>query len=156
MTGYHGMPEATKATFSAGGWLRMGDLGVMDERGYLRIAGRLREVIIRGGMNLYPREIEDVIFDHPEVNQVCVVGVPNEKWGETVAAIVVPRDPASPPHPEHLNAHCRERLASHKSPLHWYFVDEYPLTPTGKVQKFRISEWIDEQRIAPHPWTPNG
>jgi fatty-acyl-CoA synthase len=120
----------------------MGDLGTMDERGYLRITGRSKDMIIRGGMNLYPREIEEVLFRHPEIGQVSVVGVPDEKWGEIVAAVIVPRDPALPPSPKLLKAYCRDRLARHKSPSQWFMVERFPLTPSGKVQKFVLQEWI--------------
>ena len=155
MAGYHNLPDATAETIDADGWLRMGDLGIMDERGYVRIAGRLKEMIIRGGMNLYPREIEDAILDHPDVAQVSVLGIPSEKWGEVVGAVVMPRDSGHPPAPQDLNDHCRERLAAHKSPALWYFVDAYPLTPSGKVQKFKLLESIQAEELTPEPWTPS-
>jgi fatty-acyl-CoA synthase len=148
MQGYYGMPQATGAALAEDGWLRTGDLGMMDERGYVRIAGRLKDMIIRGGMNLFPREIEDVIFDHPEVAQASVIGVPDERWGEVVAAVVVPRDPAAPPDPGELAAFCRERLARHKAPVLWCFVEEFPLTPSGKVQKFKLQELVASGAIA--------
>ena len=154
MAGYHNLPDATRETISADGWLRMGDLGIMDERGFVRIAGRLKEMIIRGGMNLYPREIEDAILEHPGVAQVSVLGIPSEKWGEVVGAVVLSRDPAHPPAPQELNDHCRERLAAHKSPALWYFVDAYPLTPSGKIQKFKLLESIETEELTPEPWTP--
>ena len=149
MLGYLDMPDETSAALDADGWLHMGDLGTMDHRGYLRITGRLKEVIIRGGMNLYPREIEDVIFDHPQVAQVSVVGVPDEKFGEIVAAIVIPRDPAAPPRPDELTAHCREHLARHKAPARWFIVEEFPLTASGKVQKFVLRDLITAGAIRP-------
>src|SRR5690606_21446443 len=90
MKGYYGQPEATAAALTPDGWLRTGDLCTMDENGYMRIAGRLKEMIIRGGMNLYPKEIEEVIFDHPQVSQVAVLGLPDDTWGEIVAAVVLP------------------------------------------------------------------
>jgi fatty-acyl-CoA synthase len=142
MRSYLDMPAETQATIDADGWLHMGDLGTMDERGYLRITGRSKDMIIRGGMNLYPREIEEVLFRHPEIGQVSVVGVPDEKWGEIVAAVIVPRDPALPPSAELLTAYCRDRLARHKSPSQWFMVERFPLTPSGKVQKFVLQEWI--------------
>ena len=88
MTGYYDMPEATAATIDADGWLHTGDLGTMDERGYCRIQGRLKDMIIRGGENIYPREIEAVLYEHPAVADVAVVGVPDDRWGEQVAAFV--------------------------------------------------------------------
>lgn len=154
MQGYFGMPEATAATIRDDGWLRMGDLGSMDERGFLRIGGRLKDMIIRGGMNLFPREIEDVLFDHDAVAQVTVVGVPDERWGEVVGAVVVPADPASPPDPEELNRYCTQRLSKHKAPVRVFFVDGFPLTPSGKVQKFRLQEQIAAGELQPEDWSP--
>jgi len=151
MIGYLDMPEETRAALDADGWLHMGDLGVMDERGYVRITGRLKDVIIRGGMNLYPREIEDVIFDHPAVAQVSVVGVPDEKFGEIVAAVIIPADAAAPPSPDELKAYCRERLARHKAPAIWFIVDAFPLTASGKVQKFMLQKLIAQGAIRPCP-----
>lgn len=154
MRGYYGLPEATAATIGEDGWLHTGDLGTMDDRGFLRIAGRLKDMIIRGGMNLFPREIEDVIFAHAEVSQASVVGVPDDRWGEIVAAVVVPKDPAAPPGPDALSEHCRQTLAAHKSPRLWFFVEDLPLTPSGKVQKFVLQEWIATGRIKPQEWEP--
>src|SRR5690606_30112642 len=114
-------------TIRESGWLHTGDMGVMDERGFLKIAGRIKDMIIRGGMNIYPREIEDVLFCHPEVNQVAVVGLPDEQWGEIIAAVVLPTNPEKPPAPEDLFQYCRQHLAVHKSPVAWFFVDQYPL-----------------------------
>ncbi len=149
MLGYLDMPEETSAALDLDGWLHMGDLGTMDRRGYLRITGRLKDVIIRGGMNLYPREIEDVIFDHPEVAQVSVLGIPDEKYGEIVAAIVIPRDPSAPPRADDLTRHCREHLARHKAPARWFIVKEFPLTASGKVQKFVLRDLIAAGTIRP-------
>jgi fatty-acyl-CoA synthase len=153
MHGYCGLEEDTKAAISADGWLRTGDIGVMDSRGYLRIVGRLKDMIIRGGMNVYPREIEDVLFDHPEVAGISVVGIPDEKWGEIVAAVIRPVDLAAPPSPDELHAFCRARLAAHKAPAAWYFVEGYPLTPSGKVQKFMLQRWIEAGTIQAIPWS---
>ena len=149
MVGYVNAPEETSSTIDAEGWLHMGDLGTLDERGYLRITGRLKDMIIRGGMNLYPSEIENVLFGHPEVAQVSVVGVPDERWGEVVAAIIRPRDPATPPASDSMRSFCHERLSRHKAPSLWFIVDEFPLTPTGKVQKFVLQEWIATGAIRP-------
>ena len=152
MACYYGMEEATRNTIRESGWLHTGDMGVMDERGFLKIAGRIKDVIIRGGMNIYPREIEDVLFCHPEVNQVAVVGLPDEQWGEIIAAVVLPTNPEKPPAPEDLFQYCRQHLAVHKSPVAWFFVDQYPLTPSGKIQKFQLVDWIKEGRITAEPW----
>jgi len=140
MRGYHDAPEATAAAIDAAGWYHTGDLASMDGRGCLRIEGRIKDMIIRGGENIYPREIEETLFTHPAVAEVAVVGVPDETWGEVVAAFVrpVPGQPA--PAPEELRAWCRERLAPYKTPAHWVFTDAFPLTPSGKIQKFKLRE----------------
>jgi fatty-acyl-CoA synthase len=152
MTGYYGQPEATKAAILPDGWLRTGDLGTLDARGYVRITGRLKDMIIRGGMNLYPKEIEDVLFDHPGVAQIAVVAAPDEKWGEIVAAVVIPKNPDTPPTADELYAHCRASLSPQKSPERWYFVRQYPLTSTGKIQKNVLGEWIKDGKIKPEEW----
>ncbi|MCB1667182.1 MAG: AMP-binding protein [Pseudomonadales bacterium] len=156
MTGYFGMEEATRNTIRDDGWLRTGDMGIMDDRGYLKIAGRIKDMIIRGGMNIYPREIEDLLFSHPDVNQIAVVGLPDEQWGEIVAAVVLPKDANNPPSPDDLFKLCREKLAPHKSPVIWYFVDDFPLTPSGKIQKFQLVDWIREGKITAHKWVKPG
>lgn len=152
MSGYYGQPEATAATLRPDGWLRTGDLATMDSRGYLRITGRLKEMIIRGGMNLYPREIEDVLFNHPEVSQIAVIGLPDEKWGEIVAAVVLPKTPDAPPSIDELYRYCRANLSPQKTPERWFIVPGYPLTPSGKVQKNVLQDWIREGRIEPEAW----
>jgi fatty-acyl-CoA synthase len=152
MSGYHALPAESKMTVRADGWLRTGDLGTMDSRGYVKITGRLKEMIIRGGMHLYPKEMEDVLFDHPEISQVAVLGVPDEKWGEVVAAILLAKDPERPPSVESLYAFAAARLASQKVPELWFFVKEYPLTPSGKIQKPVLRDWIVGKRILPLPF----
>jgi fatty-acyl-CoA synthase len=149
MHGYCGPEAASSVAIDEDGWLHMGDIGVMDERGYLRITGRLKDMIIRGGMNIYPREIEDVLFDHPGVNDVSVIGVPDDKWGESIAAVIRPVDGRAPPAPEDLHAFCRERLAAHKAPSLWFFVAGYPTTASGKIQKFVLQDWVRDRKIAP-------
>jgi acyl-CoA synthetase (AMP-forming)/AMP-acid ligase II len=139
MTGYFQDPEMTAAAIDADGWLHTGDLASMDERGYCKIAGRVKDMIIRGGENIYPREIEQVLFRHPTVADVAVVGVPDAKWGEQVAAFVRPA-PGQTPDPDELFAYCREHLAPHKTPRYWTVLEEFPLTPSGKVEKFRLRE----------------
>lgn len=139
MAGYNDNPEATAATIDADGWLHSGDLGTMDARGYVKITGRVKEMIIRGGENLFPVEIENVLLEHPDVAQVAVVGLPDDKWGEIVAAFVRTRegaefDPAS------LKTHCRTQIAAQKTPSVWVQVSEYPLTGSGKVQKFELRD----------------
>jgi fatty-acyl-CoA synthase len=139
MHGYYNMPEATAEAIDEEGWLHTGDLGTMDERGYCRVEGRLTDMIIRGGENIYPREIEEILFTHPAVAEVAVVGLPDAYWGEQVAAFIRPAtDP--PPSEAELTAFVRERLASYKTPRHWVFVAEFPLTLSGKVQKYVLRE----------------
>jgi acyl-CoA synthetase (AMP-forming)/AMP-acid ligase II len=139
MTGYLDDPEATAAAIDADGWLHTGDLGSMDERGYCRIGGRLKDMIIRGGENIYPREIEQVLFEHEDVADVAVVGVPDPVWGEQVAAVVRPAAGRTPD-PDVLFAYCRARLAPHKAPRHWRVVDAFPLTPSGKIKKYVLRD----------------
>jgi fatty-acyl-CoA synthase len=134
MDGYLDDPDATAAAIDADGWLHTGDLGAMDERGHCRIEGRVKEMIIRGGENIYPREIELVLFAHPRVADVAVVGIPDPVWGEQVAAVVRP-DGDPPPTPEELTDFCRAHLAGFKTPRRWAFVDAFPLTGSGKVRK---------------------
>jgi acyl-CoA synthetase (AMP-forming)/AMP-acid ligase II len=139
MTGYFRDPEKTAAAIDADGWLHTGDLASMDERGYCQIGGRLKDMIIRGGENIYPREIEQVLFGHPAIADVAVVGVPDAKWGEQVAAFVRP-SAGQQADPDELFAYCREHLAPYKTPRYWTTLEEFPLTPSGKVQKFMLRE----------------
>jgi fatty-acyl-CoA synthase len=139
MQGYFEMPEATAAAISADGWLRTGDLGTMDERGYCRIAGRVKDMIIRGGENIYPREIEALLFGHPTVADVAVVGIPDERWGETVAAFVRPVAGMSVD-PGELFDFCREHLAAYKTPRTWVLLDQFPTTASGKIQKYVLRD----------------
>jgi fatty-acyl-CoA synthase len=139
MNGYHRAPDATAAAIDADGWYHTGDLASMDDRGYLRIEGRVKDMIIRGGENIYPREIEDALFTHPNVGDVAVVGIPDDKWGEQVAAFVRLSGDDAPTAAE-LSAFLRERLAAYKVPRTWVFVDTFPLTGSGKVQKFVLRD----------------
>ena len=139
MQGYFDQPAATSDAIDAAGWLLTGDLGSADERGYYRIEGPLKEMIIRGGGNIYPREIEQVLHAHPAVADVAVVGVPDGHWGEQVAAFIRPAARPTATQDE-LAAYCRVHLAGHKIPQHWLFTDAFPLTASGKVQKFVLRE----------------
>jgi len=139
MTGYYNMPDATAEAIDADGWYHTGDLASMDERGYCRIEGRLKDMIIRGGENVYPREIEDVLFGHPAVAEVAVVGIPDEKFGEQIAAFVRPATGTSPTEQE-LFSYVREHLAPFKTPRVWRFVDAFPLTASGKIQKYVLRD----------------
>ena len=119
------------------GWLHTGDLGSMDERGYLRITGRLKDIIIRGGENIHPREIEDLLASHGAVAEVAVIGIPNEKWGEQIGAVIRPENPAEPPSLSELFSYCRSSLARFKTPRLWCIVDEFPLTRIGEDPEVR-------------------
>ena len=139
MLGYWGDEEATSRAIDAAGWMHSGDLAVMEPDGYLRIVGRIKDMIIRGGENIYPREIEDFLYGLPEIAEVQVFGVPSERYGEEVAAWVRLRDGATVTE-ERLAAACRGRIATYKIPRHWKLVDSFPMTVTGKPQKFRMRE----------------
>ena len=139
MMGYYDMPEATAATIDADGWLHTGDLCAMDARGYCRITGRLKDLIIRGGENIYPREIEEVLYTHPDVADVAVIGIPDDYWGETVGAVVT-RAPGARPCGDQLRAWVAAALARHKVPQDWFAVEAIPATASGKLQKFRLVE----------------
>jgi len=140
MLGYFNMPEATAKTVTPDGWIRTGDLAVMDERGYCRIVGRCKDMIIRGGENLFPAEIEEILYRHPAVAEAAVVGLPDDHWGEVVGAFIRPHDPAAPPTIAELRSHMRAHISPQKTPTKWYAVDGYPLTGSGKIQKFAIRE----------------
>lgn len=149
MLGYNDDPQATARTIDADGWLHTGDLGTMDARGYVRITGRVKDIIIRGGENLFPAEIENVLLEHPDVAEVAVVGVPCPRMGEAVAAFVRPA-PGRSMDKKALIAHCREQIAAQKTPSHWIEVSEWPLTGSGKIQKFELRRrWEEEQSGVP-------
>ena len=134
MHGYFEMPEATAAAIDDQGWLHTGDIGSMDERGYCRIRGRLKEMIIRGGENIYPKEIEDVLLERADIAEAAVIGVPDPKWGEQVAAVIRLAGDERPSE-EDLFDYVRERLAPYKTPKLWRFIDEFPLNASGKILK---------------------
>lgn len=148
MVDYFDMPDKTAEAIDADGWLHSGDLGTMDDRGYLRITGRLKDMIIRGGENIFPAEIENRLFEHASVANVAVVGVPDETWGEQVGAVVQVTD-GHTLDVSALTSFCRETLAPHKVPRLWYATDEYPLTGSGKVQKFILVEQIEKGALQP-------
>jgi fatty-acyl-CoA synthase len=148
MKGYYNMPEATSAAIDADGWLHSGDLGTMDADGYLRIAGRLKDIIIRGGENISPMEIEEFLRRMPGVRDVQVVGVPSRKLGEEVAAFIIQREGETPTEDD-VKDYCRGQIARFKIPAFVAFVDRFPLTASGKVQKYKLREeaaarWPDE------------
>jgi fatty-acyl-CoA synthase len=139
MLGYFENPEATATAIDADGWLHTGDLAAMDERGYCSIEGRLKDMIIRGGENIYPRELEELLFAHPHVGEVAVVGLPDRTWGEAVAAFIRPV-PGQRVDKHELFAYVRQHLAPHKTPRHWFEVDTFPMTGPGKIRKFELRE----------------
>ena len=139
MLGYWNNPKATAESIDDEGWMHTGDLAVMDEQGYVRIVGRSKDMIIRGGENIYPRELEEFFFTHPAVADVQVIGVPCSKYGEEIVAWVR-LHPGHPVTEEQLREWARARIAHFKVPRHFRFVDEFPMTVTGKVQKFRMRE----------------
>ena len=143
MAGYFDAAAETAAAIDDAGWLRFGDLGTMDSRGYLRVIGRLKDMVIRGGENIYPREIEDVLAEHAGVAEAAIVGVPDPTWGEEVAAVVrLAAGAEVPPEPGALYDFCRDRLAGYKCPRLWFYAAELPMTPSGKVQKHRLTSMI--------------
>ena len=137
MAGYYRMPAATAATIDADGFLHTGDLASLDEAGYIRIHGRARDVIIRGGENIYPAEVEDCLLAHPDVYAAAVVAVPDDHWGQIVGAAIQLREGGSAT-VEDLEAHATSRLAHFKLPRRWKFVESFPLTPSGKIRKVEI------------------
>jgi acyl-CoA synthetase (AMP-forming)/AMP-acid ligase II len=142
MIGYFNMPEQTAKALEADGWLHSGDLGTMDERGFLRITGRIKDLIKRGGEAIYPREIENLLLEHPKVASAAVVGIPDPYWGEQVAAVIIPSSPQDRPRASELHDFCREHLAAYKTPRIWCFTDAFAATDTGKLQKFKLVESI--------------
>ena len=137
MIGYNDNPVATAAAIDSDGWLHTGDLGTLDAQGFVRVTGRVKDMIIRGGENHFPAEIEAVLVEHPDVAQVAVVGLPDAKWGEVIAAFILSD---AVPDVTALRAHCRVHLSPQKTPSVWVQVPDFPLTGSGKVQKFAIRE----------------
>jgi fatty-acyl-CoA synthase len=140
MKGYYKMPEATAQAIDKDGWLHTGDLGMMDEDGYFKITGRLKDMIIRGGENIYPREIEEFLYTHPAVRDVQVVGVPDKKYGEEVLACVILKDGAAVSEDELIDF-VRAGLSKFKAPRYVKFIDSFPMTASGKIQKYKLREW---------------
>ncbi len=137
MIGYNDNPDATGAAIDEDGWLHTGDLGTMDAQGFIRVTGRVKDMIIRGGENLFPAEIEAVLVEHSQIRQVAVVGLPDEKWGEIIAAFMLSE---TTPELHELKAYCQKHLSAQKTPTTWVQVPEFPLTGSGKVQKFAIRD----------------
>jgi fatty-acyl-CoA synthase len=139
MHGSFDMAKATAEAIDADGWLHTGDLATRTPEGHYRITGRIKDMIIRGGENIYPREIEEFLLTHPKIRDAQVLGLPDERFGEQVSAWIVPEGPGALTEDD-VRAFCRERIAHYKIPHYIVFVDEFPLTVTGKVQKFKLRE----------------
>jgi fatty-acyl-CoA synthase len=139
MKGYYNNPEATKKAIDADGWLHTGDLAIMDEHGYCKITGRIKDMIIRGGENIYPREIEEFLYTNEKIKDVQIVGVPSMKYGEELTAFIQLKDEFNAT-AEELRAFCKDKIAFHKIPAFFLFVDEYPTTASGKIQKYKLRE----------------
>ncbi len=144
MKGYYKMPEATAAAIDEDGWLHTGDLAVRDAQGNYRITGRIKDMIIRGGENIYPKEIEDFLYTHPDIRDVQVVGVPDPTYGEAVMAAVILREGAAADG-EAIRDYVRGHMAKQKTPQYVCFMDSFPMTGSGKIQKFKIREWAIEK-----------
>lgn len=139
MKGYYNMPEATASAIDRDGWLHTGDLAVMDENGYCKITGRLKDMIIRGGENIYPREIEEFLYTNPKIKDVQVVGVPSAKYGEEVCAFIQLKEGQAATE-EEIKEFCRNKISRFKIPAFVLFVDQYPTTASGKIQKYKLRE----------------
>jgi fatty-acyl-CoA synthase len=154
MLGYWNEPDKTAGAIDRAGWMHTGDLATMDDEGYVKIVGRSKDMIIRGGENVYPREIEEFLYTHPDVTDVQVVGVPDERYGEEIAAFVIPRQ-GTQLDTESIRDFCQGRIAHYKVPRYVICVDEFPMTVTGKVQKFKMRELaIDELGLQHTAETP--
>ena len=144
MLGYWNDEEKTRESIDDSGWMHTGDLATMDEEGYVNIVGRVKDMIIRGGENVYPREIEEYLFRHPKVQEAAVFGVPDEKFGEQVATWITVREGESLTEDE-VRSYCKEQIAHYKVPAYVKFVDEFPMTVTGKIQKFVMRDEMIEE-----------
>jgi len=144
MRGYWNNEEATRQAIDDARWMHTGDLAIMGDDGYINIVGRIKDMIIRGGENIYPREVEEFLYTHPDIADVQVIGIPSEKYGEEVMAWIKLREGASATGDD-LAAWCKGKIATYKIPRQWKFVDSFPMTVTGKVQKFKMRETSIEE-----------
>jgi len=144
MHGYWGDEEKTREAIDQDGWMHTGDLATMDEEGYVNIVGRIKDMVIRGGKNLYPREIEEFLYRHPQVQDVQVVGVPDEKYGEELCAWIIAK-PGTNPTEDDIRAFCKGQIAHYKVPRYIRFVTGFPMTVTGKIQKFKIRDTMKDE-----------
>ena len=139
MRGYWGDEARTREAIDAARWMHTGDLATIDDQGYCSIVGRVKDMVIRGGENIYPREIEEFLYQHPKVQEVQCVGVPDEKYGEELCACIIPREGVDVTE-EELRDFCRSRIARYKVPRYVRFVTRFPMTVTGKVAKYLLRE----------------
>jgi fatty-acyl-CoA synthase len=144
MRGYWNDPERTDEAIDPAGWMHSGDLATMDEEGYVRVVGRIKDMVIRGGENVYPREIEEFLYSHPQIADVQVIGVPDERYGEELMAWVIAR-PGATLSVDEVRDYCRGQIAHFKVPRYVKFVDAFPMTVTGKIQKFKLREAAIEE-----------
>lgn len=144
MLGYWGEPELTAEVIDRAGWMHTGDLAVMDEEGYCNIVGRIKDMVIRGGENLFPREVEDFLYTHPNVLDVQVVGVPDDVYGEELCAWIMLKEGASLTEDE-VREYCAGKISRQKIPRYIRFATEFPMTASGKIQKFKIREMMIEE-----------
>jgi fatty-acyl-CoA synthase len=144
MLGYWGEEEKTKEAIDAAGWMHTGDLAMMDEDGYCKIVGRIKDMVIRGGENVYPREIEEFLYRHPAIQDVQVFGIPDPRYGEEICAWIKIR-PGSALTEDEVKAFCKDQIAHYKVPRHVRFVDAFPMTVTGKMQKYLMRAAMTEE-----------
>ena len=144
MKGYYKMPEATEHTVDRDGWLHTGDLGEVDSNGYFKVTGRIKDMIIRGGENIYPREIEEFLYTNPKVENVQVIGISDKKYGEQVLAAIQLKSGAAATAEEFIEF-CKGKIARHKIPKYWEFVESYPMTASGKIQKYKMKETFEKK-----------
>jgi fatty-acyl-CoA synthase len=144
MAGYWNDPERTREAIDADGWMHTGDLATMDDEGWVNIVGRIKDMVIRGGENIYPREIEEYLYNHPAVSDVQVIGVPDAKYGEELCAWIILK-PGAEAEPDQIREFCRGRIAHYKVPRYIRFVDAFPMTITGKIQKFVMRETMKRE-----------
>jgi fatty-acyl-CoA synthase len=144
MHGYWGDAEKTREAIDREGWMHTGDLATMDAEGYVNIVGRMKDMVIRGGENIYPREIEEFLYRHPAIQDVQVVGVPDQKYGEELCAWIILR-PGQTADEQAVRDFCQGQIAHYKVPRYIRFVDAFPMTVTGKIQKFKIREAMKDE-----------
>jgi fatty-acyl-CoA synthase len=149
MTGYWNEPEKTAEVIDEAGWMHTGDIAIMDRDGYVSVTGRIKDMVIRGGENVYPREIEELLYSHPDIVDAAVIGVPDARYGEELMAFLRMRPGADAPTTDAIRAFCDGKIAHYKVPRYVEVVDEFPLTVTGKVRKVELrAQARDRMRVA--------